>query len=55
MDDINLTLNTFFNWYKMVFDWIKEQHPIVQACFWLPIALLVVLIFFKFLGKDKGV
>lgn len=55
MEDINLFINTLFNWWAMVFDFIGEQHPVVQACFWLPFAFLVVLIFFKFLGKDKGV
>lgn len=55
MVEINLVINAIFNWYSLIFTWIREQHPIVQACFWLPIALLVVLIFFKFIGKDKGV
>ncbi len=55
MEEINLVINALFNWFKQIFVFVYGLHPVFQASFYVPLASLVVYIFFKFLGKDKGI
>lgn len=53
MDDFKLIVDTFFSWVIMIYDFFSDQHPIIQAIFFMPMALMVLVIFFAFVGKKK--
>lgn len=53
MDDFKRIVDTFFSWVIMIYNFFSDQHPIIQAIFFMPMALMVLVIFFAFVGKKK--
>ena len=53
MEDIRLYIDWLMNSIKLWFNFITEQHPAVQAVVFLPLAGMVLSIFFG-VAKFKG-
>ena len=49
MEDINTFITWLMNSFKRIYDFVTQQHPIVQARVFMPIAVLVVGLFFTFI------
>lgn len=59
MEDINLFINWLMTSFKSLYDFFSQQHPIVQARVFMPVAVLVIGLFFLFVkslfkGRSLG-
>ena len=53
MAEFQMVLDWFFGSITTIYNFFKEQHPIVQMRVFLPLALLVVGLFISFVKKDE--
>lgn len=57
MDDFILVLDWFMDLFLILHNFFKVQHPIIQACVYMPLACLVLGLFIgvvKFTRGRKG-
>lgn len=58
MDEIRLFIDWLLTLFKRFYDFFSQQHPIVQARVFLPLAVMVISLFIlvvKALFKERGI
>lgn len=53
MTEFQIIVGKMVEWFVMIFDWAKQQHPIFQGIIFMPLAILVASIFFGFIGHNE--
>ena len=54
MEEFNLLFDWVMNAFLMFHNFFKVQHPVIQACVYMPLALLVLSLFIGVVKFSRG-
>lgn len=54
MEELKLLIDWIVNAFLTIYNFFKVQHPIVQACVFMPLAVLVINLFIGVVNFAKG-
>lgn len=54
MEEFNLLFDWVMNAFIKLHNFFKVQHPIIQACVYMPLALLVLSLFISVVKFSRG-
>lgn len=49
MEEIKLFIDWLMSSFMMLYNFFSQQHPIVQACVFMPLAVIVINLFIFFI------
>lgn len=54
MEEFNKIIDWFFSAILTLHNFFKVQHPVIQACVYMPLALLVLTLFIGVVKFSRG-